>query len=61
MATGERAEKFGHGSREYWSRRGRRWGMTWGRISKWITHRMERARNKRIAREEFAALEVEDV
>lgn len=48
-AHGERAEAHGHAGREYWSRRpGRRMGI-WGRVSKWITHRAERARSRREA------------
>ncbi len=48
-AHGENAEKHGHAGREYWSRRpGFRMG-SWGRISKWWTHRKERRQAKREA------------
>ena len=44
---GERAERIGHGGREYWSRRPGAPMGTWGRISKWLTHRAERAAKRR--------------
>lgn len=53
MAHGERARRWGHVSREYWSRRLR--GMwNWGRFGKALTHTKERAARRR---EEHAALD----
>jgi hypothetical protein len=56
---GERAERFGHAGREYWSRRPGASMGTWGRISKWITHRAERAERKREIQREIEAMKGE--
>jgi hypothetical protein len=51
MAKGENAEKSR--SREYWSPRARgkgAWGLSWGRVGKWITHRVEHAEKRRLER-----------
>jgi hypothetical protein len=57
MSHGERAERQGHAGREYWSRRpGFRMG-TWGRVSKWWTHRKERRARRREAAHAKAEIE----
>lgn len=54
MAHGERAEMHGHRmfDREYWSRRCPiPHGMTWGKVSKRLTHRAERNETRKVERE----------
>lgn len=60
MAKGENAEN--HGGREYWSSRARgkgAWGLSWGRVGKWITHRVEHAEKRRLERKILKG-EIED-
>ncbi len=53
----ERDARKGH-HREYWSRRGARWGAWgWGKVAKILTHRKERAADRRM---EHAALTAGD-
>lgn len=47
MAHGQRAERIGHISREYWSRRPGSMG-NWGKASKVFTHRLERVMRRRM-------------
>ena len=50
MPHGERAERIGHGGREYWSRRPGCLMGEWGWYAKWRTHRTERARARQADR-----------
>jgi hypothetical protein len=47
--------------REYWSPRARgkgAWGLSWGRVGKWITHRVEHAAKRRLE-QKLLRMEVE--
>jgi len=59
MAHGENAEK--RWDREYWSRRpgGKHYALCWGPFSKWLTHRKERRRGDREAKQEARELPYE--
>lgn len=51
MAKGQNAQH--RNGREYWSRRAHgkgAWDLSWGKVGKWITHRVEHARKRRLER-----------